>query len=58
MYLSGGFLALMLFGYIIALFFFLSSSLGVHFKDKSGYGSSYATDHGAHLFGHETGPIY
>ena len=54
MYLSGGFLALMLFGYIIALFS-LSLSLGVHCKDKSGYGSSYVIGHGAHLFRHETG---
>ena len=54
MYLSGGFLALMLFGYIIALFS-LSFSLGVHCKDKSGYGSSYVIGHGAHLFRHETG---
>ena len=54
MYLSGGFLTLILFGYIIALFS-LSFSLGVHCKDKSGYGSSYVFGHGAHLFWHETG---
>lgn len=46
----------LLFGYIIALLS-LSSSPGIHFKDKSGYGSSYATDHGAHLFQHEMVPI-
>lgn len=43
-----------LLGYFIALFS-LPSSSSIHFKDKPGYDSSYATDHGARLFWHEMG---
>ena len=55
MHLSGHFLVFACYLGILLLYFFFSYSPSIRFKDKFGHGSSYAIDHGAHLFQYEKG---